>query len=63
MKRLRESKTFWVNFLLVVAGAVGGALGVDFIASNPIAVGYLGSAVGIVNIVLRLLTGKKIEGV
>ncbi len=63
MKRLRESKTFWVNLLFVAAGAIGGAMATDVIVANPAMVGYFGAAMGTVNILLRLLTGKKIEGV
>ena len=63
MKRLRDSKTFWVNFLFVAAGAISGAMMTDVIVDNPAMVGYFGAAAGVVNIVLRILTGKKIEGV
>lgn len=63
MKRLRDSKMFWVNLLMVAAGAVGGAMGTSVIAENPALVGYFGAAWGVVNILLRILTGKKIEGV
>lgn len=63
MKKLRASKTFWVNLLMVAAGAIGGAMGTSIIADNPAVVGYFAAAAGVVNILLRIFTGKKIEGV
>ena len=62
-KKLRTSKTFIVNLLMVAAGAIGGAMATDFISENPAMVGYFGAAMGAVNIALRLITGKPIEGI
>lgn len=62
-KQLRASKTFIVNLLMVVAGAIGGAMGTGVIADNPAIVGYLAAAVGAINIVLRIFTNKPIKGV
>ena len=63
MKKLRTSKTFLVNLLMVAAGAIGGAMATDVIANNPAIVGYFGAAVAAINIVLRIFTSKKIVGV
>jgi len=60
-KKLRQSKTFWVNLLVIAAGAISGAVGTE--ALSPMVVGYLAAAMGVVNIVLRILTGKAVSGV
>lgn len=62
-KKLRISKTFWVNLVMVAAGAVGGAMGTGVIADNPAIVGYFVAAQAVLNIVLRIFTGKPIKGV
>jgi len=62
-KQLRTSKTFWVNLLMVAAGAIGGAMGTGVISDNPAVVGYFAAAAGVVNILLRIFTGKPIKGV
>jgi len=48
---------------MVAVGAMGGAMATDVIVANPAITGYFGAAVGVANIALRILTGKKIEGV
>ncbi len=58
-KKLRQSKTFWVNFFLVAAGALSGAMATE--AMSPQLVGYGMAIVGVVNIVLRMLTRKSIS--
>ena len=62
-KQLRTSKTFWVNLLMVAAGAIGGAMATDVIANNPAIAGYAAAAAGVINILLRIFTGKPIRGV
>lgn len=60
MKKLRESKTFWVNLLLVAAGAIGGAVNTEIM--SPQMVGYMLAATGVINIILRIVSGKSIKG-
>lgn len=58
-KALLQSKTFWVNILALVgmilqaSGAIGGS---DWLA-------YEAAGLGIMNIILRLVTGEPIEKV
>lgn len=59
MKKLRQSKTFWVNLLVIAVGAIGGAVNTDML--SPQMVGWMLAATGIINIVLRIVTGKSIE--
>lgn len=60
MKKLRQSKTFWVNLLIVAAGAIGGAMNTEVM--SPQVVGYMVAAAGVINIVLRIISGKSIKG-
>lgn len=55
-----KSKTLWFNALTGVVGILT-ALVKDG-GLNPQTVGYIGTAVGLVNIGLRLLTDQPIEG-
>ncbi len=63
MKKLRQSKTFWVNMLVIAVGAISGAMGTDVIAQNPEIVGYLAAAMGVINIILRIFSPTAIKGV
>lgn len=63
MKKLTQSKTFWVNLLVVIGGAVTGAMGTEVIAENPILLGYAAATVGFINIILRLFTTKPISSI
>ena len=59
-KTITKSKTFWVNLVIVVAGAVSGALDTEVIANNPAYVAYAAAATGVINIILRILTKQSI---
>ena len=61
MKKLRQSKTFWINLLIIAVGAISGAVGTESL--SPMVVGYLAAATGVINIALRILTGKPVRGV
>lgn len=63
MKKLRYSKTFWVNMMVVAASVLVSVTNTEVIASNPQIVAYLGAALGMVNVVLRLLTTEGVKGV
>ena len=62
-KRLTNSKTFWVNIATAAAGVLAYLHGSEVIADNPNAVAGIGLALGLTNVVLRILTGKPIKGV
>lgn len=62
-KKLRTSKTFLVNLMVVAVGAISGAMATDVIVDNPALAGYLVATMGVINIMLRLITGKPIKGV
>jgi len=58
-KALLTSKTFWVN-VVALAGMVLQATG---LVSGSDWLGYEAAALGVVNIILRLITGEPITGV
>ncbi len=60
-KKLRWSKTFWVNFLTGAVSAITAATGLTFLP--PEFVSYLVTALAVVNIFLRRVTSKPISGV
>ena len=63
MKKLRQSKTFWLNLLIVIVGAIGGVMNTDVIVNNPALVGYLAAATGVLNIILRIFSPTAIKGI
>jgi hypothetical protein len=54
------SKTVWINLITTVVGVLGFIAGSDWIAQNPAMVAGLTSAVGVLNVILRLVTGKAV---
>ena len=58
-KALLLSKTFWVN----VVALAGMALQASGLVSGADWLGYEAGALGIINIILRLVTGQPITGV
>ena len=61
MKRLRNSKTFLVNFAVIIAAALSGVLGADVLTTEYAA--YVVMGLSAVNILLRVVTGKPIKGI
>lgn len=61
MKRLRASKTVLVNLAVIAAAAFSGVLGADVL--SPEYASYVVMALGMVNILLRMVTSKAIKGV
>ncbi len=55
-KPITSSKTFWVNLVTAVAGAITAIGGSELIQDNPQMVGIAATVMGIVNIILRLVT-------
>lgn len=60
-KKLRWSKTFWVNFLTGAASVITAVAGISVLP--PSVAPYLVTGLAVVNIFLRLLTNKPIAGV
>lgn len=58
-KALLTSKTFWVNLIMLI-GMVLTAFG---IVGEPDWLKYQGSALAVVNVILRLISGNPITGV
>jgi hypothetical protein len=56
LSQLLKSKTVIVNTLTVAVGVLGYLAGHDVIAQNPEVVAALVSAVGVVNVLLRIVT-------
>jgi len=60
-KSITTSKIFWVNAVVVIVAAIGGAVGTDVIQTNPQLLTVLTAVVAGLNIVLRLFTSKAIR--
>jgi hypothetical protein len=56
LSKLLKSKTVIVNTLTVVVGVLGYLSGHEIIAQNPELVAALVSAIGVVNVLLRIVT-------
>ncbi len=61
MKRWFQSKTMLVNFFTLAAGVLAVFQGSDWIMSNPGYAAAILTAVGGVNMVLRLFTSKAVR--
>lgn len=61
-KPLYKSKTFWVNAATLAAGTLGYLAGHEVLQGQEELLVSLIALQGVVNIVLRLLTGEPIEG-
>lgn len=55
-KRLRNSKTFWINLITIFAGIATTVGGSEFVQENPVYAGYAVTILGIVNIFMRFIT-------
>jgi len=58
MKRFFESKTVWLGILMLVASILGFLQGEEWIKEYPNVVALLGTAAGILTIVIRYFTEK-----
>ena len=61
MKSPFLSKTLWVNLIVVVTAALVGISNCEVIANYPEVIPWVGSAIGVMNIVLRLVTKEAIK--
>jgi methionine-rich copper-binding protein CopC len=62
-KKARNSKTIAINVLTLIVAAAAAVAGTDVIQEYPQAAAAITAAVAGINIVIRFLTSKPIEGV
>lgn len=62
MKSSVQSKTMWLNGLIIAASTLAFLQGHELIAANPKTVAGIGIAAGIINGILRLVTNEAING-
>lgn len=62
-KRLRRSKTFWINLITAVAGIATVVGGSEFVQQNPVYAGYAVTILSVVNIFMRFITRDPVVGV
>jgi len=55
------SKTVWINLLTTTVGILGYLGGSSLIAANPAVAAAFVSAVGVLNVILRLVSGVPIS--
>ena len=60
-KTLVQSKTFWVNLVIVVIAAIVGVSNSSIVVDFPTLVPWFAGVIGTLNIVLRLVTKTPIE--
>lgn len=60
-KSALQSKTIWVNLLVLGAGIIGYVQGHEVIQDYPQAMAIMAAAVGALNLVLRFVTNKPIR--
>lgn len=60
-KSVLASKTIWANIAVIAVGVLGYLQGHELIMENPTMVAVLGIAVGIGNVILRMVTSKGIK--
>jgi len=56
MKPILWSKTFWVNMVVIVVAGLTGVLNCEVVTAYPVVVTAVTGAVGVINILLRLVT-------
>lgn len=61
-KSLIASKTFWVNAITAIVGVATYFQGSEIIANHPEAVAIVGTVVGVLNVILRVITKEPITG-
>lgn len=62
-KGILRSKTFWVNALMAAVSVGTYFQNSELLVSNPEVVAGIGTAIGIVNVILRLITKDPITSV
>lgn len=59
-KKITQSKTFWLNALMVAAGTATFLVGHEVVAQYPVVVSILTVVAGGLNVALRYMTDKPI---
>ncbi len=59
-KRWWASKTIWVSILTFIIGLLGFLAGQDFVTNHPQLPAFIAMALGILNVLLRFVTGRPI---
>jgi hypothetical protein len=62
-KGLLRSKTFWVNSITAMVSIGTYLMDSALLANNPEIIALGGTAIGVMNVILRLLTKEPIQGV
>lgn len=62
-KGILRSKMFWVNLLTAAVSVGTYFMDSELLVNNPDVVAGIGTAIGVVNIVLRLITKEPINGI
>ena len=60
-KSVLKSKTVWANMAVIAVGVLGYLQGHELIVENPTVVAILGVAIGVGNVILRLVTDKPVK--
>ena len=60
-KSALASKTIWANIAVICVGVLGYLQGHELIVSNPTVVAALGVAIGVGNVILRLVTKDPVK--
>jgi len=60
-KSALASKTIWANIAVITVGVLGYLQGHELIVENPTVVAAIGVAIGIGNVILRLVTKDPVK--
>lgn len=60
MKSLFESKTFWANAAVTLVGVLSVVAGNEQVKAHPQIVGFIVTAIGVVNVILRVITEQPV---
>jgi len=61
MKPIQQSKTLWINMLVMMVAMLTAAMGTPLIENNPELMAYAVAAMGAINIVLRFVTTQPVS--
>lgn len=61
MKKWYESKTMWFGIGTLLVSILTATQGQEIVKNNPSAVAYIGMAIGVLTIILRVVTKKSVS--